>query len=483
MFRDFMFRNKAFLRLSFLLPTILLVPFLSAQDEPVSHARIVRVTSVSGQVQISHQSGGTQNAIANLPIVQNDEVSTGDDGWLEIQLENGSRIRIAPDSRLTFSLLGRFAGGATTTEINIEDGEAAFAVAAGDDMGPFRINVRQRVISLKRSSRFHVTSIPSNPLEVVVWKGEVGVFDRESSREISVQTQETFTLDALDTGHYDLEKQAQLDELDDWANQRDQALIASADTHSDGLPALSYNNPVGVSPYTNGVGQVQTASGWNQFGNWDPFYSPYYSPYAPFSPFAYGFGPTYPWWGWPGFFPGGFFPPIIVVPNSGRPPVRGLRPPVPPSVAARAAGSPGVREAEAGVGGKATTGNPALTLSTDRENRTVISNEHPAVEPSNPVKAEGFEPGIVAGTPVTQSPRAVVGPPAPVASVVQRPVHVHPVVAAPTTAQSQPRAVAPGGAQPRVSAAPRISSTPAPRSFNSAPAMSAPSAHAGGGRR
>jgi hypothetical protein len=429
-----MLRDKGLILLLLFVPAMLLVPFVHADDMPASHVRMVRVTSVSGQAQIAHQQGGGyQSVTMNAPIIQGDIVRTGDDGWVEIQLENGSRIRLAPDSEMTFSLLSRFASGATASEVSLDSGEAAFAVVAGDDIGPLRLNVHQRVISLKRSSRFRVTTIPSDPLEVVVWKGEVGIFDREASQEVSVQSQETFTLDPQDVGHYDLEKEAQVDELDDWANQRDQALMAYADTQTGAIQAPP------VAPLSYGPTSVASLQPYDMGFGWDPFMFGYWG-----SPYAFG--------GMPWLWPGGFFNPVILVPPIVvRPPI-GSHPPHP-----RAPVPPAVRAA---------ANNPALTVSSDHTNRLVISNERTPVQPLNIVDTGNNQQGSVGTT-------------------GQRVVHTHPPVEIRPVTPRQPNAVnaaqgPQGHAQPRPQAPrPQMSSAP-PRSFS---APSAPAMHGGGGGR
>lgn len=443
-----MLRNKGLILFALLVLIMLLVPFVHGDDAPGSHARMVRVTAVSGQAQISHQqASGYQNVVLNMPIVQGDIVRTGDDGWLEIQLENGSEIRLAPDAQLTFSVLSRFASGSTATDVNLDDGEASFAVVAGDDIGPFHVNVNQRVISLKRSSRFRVTSIPSDPLEVVVWRGQVSIFNREESREVLVQAQETLVVDPQDVGHYDLEKQTQVDELDDWANQRDQALIASRDLQA--APALYYNTP----QYSNPPICTSCYEAYNPYAyGYDPFLLGYWG-YSPFA-FAGGF---YPFGFNPWLFPPGFI--VVGVPRPVRPPV-GVRPPVPP--AARAAVMSRDLVAEDRFDARMHGVTSGFTMSTDSNNRPVITNEHPAVQSLSIDRA-------MAGA--TASTTAV--------------ARVHPPVKIPTASQPQFRAVnGSGHPGPAVSAGsqgsrPRTVSPP-PRSFG---ATSAPAAHAGGGVR
>lgn len=476
-----MLRDKGLILLFLLVLALLLVPFVHGDDQPGSHVRIVRLSAVSGQVQVARQQGGSQNATMNVPIVQGDVVRTGNDGWVEIQLENGSVIRLAPDSQITFAILTRFPSGATGTEVNLDDGEAAFAVAAGDDDGPFRVNVRQRVISLKHSSRFRVTSTSYDPLEVVVWRGEVGILDRDSTREVTVKKHEAFALDPMDVEHYELENAAKADELDDWANQRDQYLSTYASNNN--------NAQTAQSPYQYGIsdlnyyGQYLNVNGcgycWQPYGvgpGWDPFLNGYWDYWSG----GYTWVSAYPW-GWmpyrfgqwlfvPGFGwvwqPGLWnrwvpIPPVVNAPA-------GFRPPVPPhAVASKDASAPGLGNRFEGR-----VVDPALTTSVDKNNRPVISNEH-------------TPPQIIELGPPTPAP--VVANAAPRAVRVHPPVSLRPLTpqqsravygTAPQVHVSSPMTPSPSVSHPQVYTAPQRSYAPPPPA---APSSSSASHGSSGG--
>src|ERR1700746_2303649 len=124
-----MLRDKGFFLVLLLVLALLLVPFVHADDEPGSHVRIVRLSYVEGQVQLAHQQSGFENATMNMPLVQGDQIRTGQTGWAEIQLENSSMIRLAPESQITLAVLTRFPSGATATEVNIDAGEGEFTAS------------------------------------------------------------------------------------------------------------------------------------------------------------------------------------------------------------------------------------------------------------------------------------------------------------------------------------------------------------------
>src|SRR6476660_3832727 len=88
-----------------------LAPFAHAQDADDedghdSHARIVRLSYVDGQVRLDN-GHGYESATMNVPLTERDWLQTGSDGWAEVQLEDGSLIRLAPKTEMPFPEQGR----------------------------------------------------------------------------------------------------------------------------------------------------------------------------------------------------------------------------------------------------------------------------------------------------------------------------------------------------------------------------------------
>ena len=64
-----------------------------------SQARIVRLSDVQGSVQIDKNTGmGFENAFLNLPVTQGTQLRTRDRGRAEIEFEDGSTLRLAPNT-------------------------------------------------------------------------------------------------------------------------------------------------------------------------------------------------------------------------------------------------------------------------------------------------------------------------------------------------------------------------------------------------
>src|SRR5579864_21934 len=491
-----MLRDKGFFLFLLLVLVLLLVPFMHGDDEPGSHVRIVRLRYVEGQVQLAHQqSSGFENATMTMPLVLGDQVRTGEDGWDEIQLQNSSIIRLSPGSKITLSVLTRFPSGATATEVDLDAGEGEFAAVAGNDEGPFRVNVGRRTISLKRSSRFRVTTVNSDPLEVAVWKGEISISNPDDAQEVSIRKGEVFTLDPQDAGHYDLENNAEADDLDKWSGERDQYLSAYA----------SNSNSYTQSPYQYGVsdlsyyGQYSNVVGcgycWQPYGvsaDWDPYANGYWM----YSPWGYTWVSAYPW-GWmpfrfgqwvfvPGFgwrWRPGAWNRWAAFPNVVNPPA-GFKPPFPPAASAKASVPvPG------GGPVKYIDGPGRLTVD-NQHGRQVISNEN--VVTASPAKIEvpngsGNKSDVVvervhspSSTPVTNhgssatgisGPRGVATLPPATARRGPPPVHIAPPPAMPVSQSAQV------GSQPQRPYSPPVraySPPPQPqRSYSPPPAPAA----------
>jgi hypothetical protein len=263
-----------------------------AQD---SHARIVRISFVDGQVRID-RGQGYESATMNTPVTEGNWLQTRSDGWAEVQLEDGSLIRVAPDTVIAFTQLSRLSSGGAVSTIDLDQGEAEFKVATHEN-GAFQVTVKNKTIVLARSSSFRVTSTNANPLEVVVWKGEVGVRDSESGGEVAVKKNETFALDPMDVARYALDQSAEADQLDEWGRQRDDALSAYASASRGSFQSPYQYGTSDLNYYGQYIDAPGYGSVWQPTGvglGWDPFSNGYWV-YSP--GFGYTWVSAYPW-GW-----------------------------------------------------------------------------------------------------------------------------------------------------------------------------------------
>ena len=96
----------------------------TAPPNEVSKVRIVRLSEVKGAVQLDRNTGhGFEPAVANMPIVEKSRLQTGY-GVAEVEFEDNSTLRLAPDSLVEFPQLDRLAGGATASSVHLVKGMA-----------------------------------------------------------------------------------------------------------------------------------------------------------------------------------------------------------------------------------------------------------------------------------------------------------------------------------------------------------------------
>ena len=265
------------------------------EDGHDSHARIVRISYVEGEVRLDN-GHGYESVTMNVPVTEHSWLQTSSDGWAEVQLEDGSLVRLAPDTVIAFTELGRLSSGGTITTVDLDQGEAEFKVTKHDD-SDFQVTVRNKTIVLKHSGSFRVTSTNADPMEIVVWKGEVAIHDPDSGSDVAVNKNETFVLDATDPSRYALDKGAEADGLDQWSKQRDDYLSTYASAGRNYTQSPYQYGASDLNYYGQYYDVPEYGNVWQPNGvgiGWDPFSNGYWS-YSP--GFGYTWVSSYPW-GW-----------------------------------------------------------------------------------------------------------------------------------------------------------------------------------------
>ena len=100
----------------------------TTQASGVSQVRIVRLSQVRGVAQMDRNTGrGFETAFANVPVVAGSRLRTAA-GVAEVEFEDNSSLRLAPDSEVRFTELSRTAGGGTITVVSVVKGLAYVAM-------------------------------------------------------------------------------------------------------------------------------------------------------------------------------------------------------------------------------------------------------------------------------------------------------------------------------------------------------------------
>jgi len=96
---------------------------LTTSAGAASKARIVRLSEVEGMVQMDRATGdGFDKAFNNLPVIEGCKLRTGKDGRAEVEFEDGSAVRLGPQSELDFTHLSLGDDGQKITDLQFVSG-------------------------------------------------------------------------------------------------------------------------------------------------------------------------------------------------------------------------------------------------------------------------------------------------------------------------------------------------------------------------
>jgi hypothetical protein len=257
-----------------------------------SQARIVRLSDVQGSVQIDKNTGlGFENAFLNLPITQGSQLRTRDNGRAEIEFEDGSTLRLTPNTSIDFSTLGASDSGKHTSVINLAEG-VAYVNWLGKGGDQISLNFSREQISIDRAAHFRVAASDESA-HVAVFKGDVDV--EGPAGKVAVGKKTTASFDSADNDKSTLASNVEEFPLDSW----DKQAIAYHDQYSN-----SKNNS---SPYGYGVSDLNYYGAYSNVPGYGMMWQPYFTG-AGWNPFmdgawswypgyGYMFASAYPW-GW-----------------------------------------------------------------------------------------------------------------------------------------------------------------------------------------
>jgi hypothetical protein len=330
---------------------VLMAPVLRSQAAAPT-ARAARLSSVEGQVRIAQ--GGqvlADPALTNTPLFEGTQLLTSDDGRAELQLDDGSVLRISPNTSLTLAVL-HGQGETADTEIILASGLAYFELQGQSTTKPIRVRFGDSVVTTDGAAVLRI-NLDNPPGELAVFSGNAHL-ERGTSLSLDLHGGESVALNGADPTQSIVAESIEPDSWDTWNADRDQAMTATAAARTGAENSLPDNeNPAWNDLDANGSwynvpgqGSVWSPyeaadSGWDPYGNgywmWTPRFGYIWVSgdswgYLPFqfgawnyySGFGWGWAPGagQPWWGngWAsniGNRPFGYRPPIRPTPPHG----------------------------------------------------------------------------------------------------------------------------------------------------------------------
>ena len=273
-----------------------------------SHARVVRLSVVEGDVRFTREAHGDpladQNAVwekaeANLPIRQGYVVAT-DEGRAEIEFENGAVAFLNANTVLDFYDLS-LQDGARTTRLVLRQGSASFYVnPTGGEY--FSVTGGDFTAEANAKSSFRINNFDDGS-NIAVLTGRVSLLHKKETTHL-VKGQSLSMkagADSIEIGQLPVG-----DDFDHWVSSRVEAVSAATNA------SLQYT---GASYYAPGFASLYTYGNWFDCGGYGFGWRPFGASFG-WSPFTMGdwlWDPGFGWtwmsyqpWGWAPYHYGGW---------------------------------------------------------------------------------------------------------------------------------------------------------------------------------
>ncbi|MDE1176929.1 MAG: FecR domain-containing protein [Edaphobacter sp.] len=281
-----------------------------------SHVRIVRLSQVQGKVVMDRNIGrGPEATLQNMPVTQGMGLATGSDGYAEVEFEDGSSLRLAPESEVRFPLLVLHSSGQKASTILIDRGIVYLSMMKSKD-SDFTLAMGKARIAVAPGTHLRLDK-SGNKAELSVITGEASV-QADGGAGTVVSKKQTLTLDPSGSGPTELNKEIYETAYDGWdrdAMKYHERYMKTGNNFGStslyGVSDLNYYGSfvggcgssfwqpyfvsAGWSPYSQGM--------WTLYSTGYSWVSPYPWGWLPYHSGAWNFCPGVGW----GWQPGGSF--------------------------------------------------------------------------------------------------------------------------------------------------------------------------------
>ncbi len=299
-------RNDLSAGLTLLLLLFAAWTFDARADDAPAH-RAARLSYLQGNVTVDHMDNTAGDpAQMNMPLAEGSRLTTGEDGQAEVEFEDGSIVRVTPNSSVGLITLTVDASGNFRTQLTVLHGLVYAELRAAAKFS-YSVNVDGEVISPVTNASMRI-NLDQPPPIVSVLDGTVRI-EHSSSAETNgyktdVHAGESLTGDASDSGRYFLLQSIEPESWDTWNHERDQAAADAAANRT-----TARDGYAGDQGY--GWADLDANGSWYDVPGQGEMWQPALAADADFDPYGYGSWVAYPgagyvWasgyaWGWTPF--------------------------------------------------------------------------------------------------------------------------------------------------------------------------------------
>jgi|GEM_PF-1279042 len=264
-----------------------------------SHVRIVRISQVAGHVGLDRATGKVEATMTNMPIVENSRLATGSDGYAEVEFEDGSSLRLAPNSQVNFPHLILHSSGAKATTVELAQG-MAYVSLEKSKVNEFTIKAGDSTITVPPGAHLRL-EMDHKKVILAVLNGDVEMKAGSASTTVGKNRTAIFDPSSPATAaKIEIKKDVEDANYDDWDK-------SSMDYHHRYSQAGAYGN----SLYSYGVSDMNYYGGFVNAGGCGggSFWRPYFVS-AGWDPYGNGVWTYYPnaGYSWVSAYPWGWMP-------------------------------------------------------------------------------------------------------------------------------------------------------------------------------
>jgi hypothetical protein len=292
---------SGFVRLQYLLPALLLLGFtqpVRADDDATQPTRAARLTYVYGTVTVT-QPGQAEPVPAqvNLPLLSGVLLTTADDGQAEVEFEDGSVVRITPNSALDLERLTADPDVVADSQLRLIHGVAFLELRATISYH-YVFKVGEDELRPSENSTVRV-DFDAPPPVFSVLAGSVRI-DGPEGMQADVRTGENLRPDADDPGEYQRNLGIVEDSWNQWNSDMDDTAAQQAESSTNVRNDYAGKQGYGWSDLDANGTWYDTADGpvWQPYAADDAGFDPYGNgAWVGYASVGYVWASAYPW-GW-----------------------------------------------------------------------------------------------------------------------------------------------------------------------------------------
>jgi FecR protein len=280
---------------------------LDARADDAPAHRAARLSFLQGDVTVDHLDNTAGDpAQINMPLAEGARLTTGEDGQAEVEFEDGSVVRLTPNSSLGLSVMSVDPAENFHTQLTVLHG-LVYAELRASSKYLYVLDAGGELISPVANATVRI-NLDQPPATISVFDGTVHV-EHASTPEADgfkkdVRAGESLTGDPSDSSQYSVSQNVEQDSWDEWNSARDQAAadaILNQTTARD-----SYAGDQGY-----GWSDLDANGNWYHVPGQGQVWQPTIAEDTDFDPYGYGSWVAYPgagyvWasgyaWGWTPF--------------------------------------------------------------------------------------------------------------------------------------------------------------------------------------